>query len=101
VFLARWARRLSWKEVAGIFQTSWEMVYRSVAWVLAMTLYVGSYAVMYWNRRPAANMFYFIYSENSYVEEVSYHLFYPLYWIHRHVFWGQKHNDDRERIVPS
>jgi transposase len=34
VFLARWARRLSWKEVASIFQTSWEAVYRSVAWVV-------------------------------------------------------------------
>ena len=34
VFLARWARRLSWKEVASIFQTSWETVYRSVAWVV-------------------------------------------------------------------
>jgi len=31
VFLARWAGRLSWKEVASIFQTSWEAVYRSVA----------------------------------------------------------------------
>ena len=34
VFLACWARRLSWKEVASIFQTSWEAVYRSVAWVV-------------------------------------------------------------------
>lgn len=34
VFLARWARRLSWKEVASIFHTSWEKVYRSVAWVV-------------------------------------------------------------------
>ena len=34
LFLARWARRLSWKEVASIFQTSWETVYRSVAWVV-------------------------------------------------------------------
>jgi transposase len=34
VFLARWARRLSWKEVAAIFQTSWEQVYRSVAWIV-------------------------------------------------------------------
>jgi transposase len=34
VFLARWARRLSWKEVATIFQTSWESVYRSVTWVV-------------------------------------------------------------------
>lgn len=34
VFLARWARRLSWKEVASIFQTRWESVYRSVAWIV-------------------------------------------------------------------
>ena len=31
-FLARWARRLSWRETAGAFQTSWESVYRSVEW---------------------------------------------------------------------
>ena len=31
-FLARWARRLSWRETARTFQTSWEMVYRSVEW---------------------------------------------------------------------
>lgn len=34
VFLAQWARRLSWKEVADVFRTSWEMVYRSVTWVV-------------------------------------------------------------------
>jgi transposase len=38
-FLARWARRLSWSEVATIFQTSWDSVCRSVehavAWGLA------------------------------------------------------------------
>src|SRR4030042_5558179 len=38
-FLARWARRLSWKEVAEIFHTSWDSVVRSVkmavAWGLA------------------------------------------------------------------
>ena len=34
LFLARWARRLSWKEVATIFQTSWDTVYRSVTWVV-------------------------------------------------------------------
>jgi len=32
VFLARWARRLSWRETAQTFATSWECVYRSVAW---------------------------------------------------------------------
>jgi transposase len=31
-FLARWARRLSWRETAQEFQTSWESVYRSVEW---------------------------------------------------------------------
>ena len=31
-FLARWARRLSWRETAEVFQTSWESVYRSVEW---------------------------------------------------------------------
>ena len=29
-FLARWARRLSWKEVAKVFHTSWEKIFRSV-----------------------------------------------------------------------
>jgi transposase len=31
-FLARWARRRSWREPARALQTSWEAVYRSVAW---------------------------------------------------------------------
>ena len=31
-FLARWARRLSWRETAQVFQTSWESVYCSVEW---------------------------------------------------------------------
>jgi transposase len=29
-FLARWAKRLSWKEVAEVFHTSWEKVFRAV-----------------------------------------------------------------------
>src|SRR4030043_25218 len=37
-FLARWSKRLSWKEVADIFHTSWDSVVRSgkmaVAWGL-------------------------------------------------------------------
>ncbi len=35
IFLARWARRLSWKETAEIFSASWDAVYRSVKWVVA------------------------------------------------------------------
>jgi len=38
-FLAKWAKRLSWKEVAEAFQTTWDNVFRSVkmavAWGLA------------------------------------------------------------------
>jgi transposase len=29
-FLARWARRLSWKEVADVFHTTWDNVFRAV-----------------------------------------------------------------------
>lgn len=34
-FLARWAKRLSWKEVATVFRTSWDQVFRSVAMAVA------------------------------------------------------------------
>lgn len=30
IFLARWAKRLSWKETAEIFETSWDTVFRAV-----------------------------------------------------------------------
>ena len=33
--LARWGRRLSWKEVADVFQSSWDHVYQSVKFVVA------------------------------------------------------------------
>jgi hypothetical protein len=32
LFLARWARRLSWKETAESFRTSWEKVFDAVEW---------------------------------------------------------------------
>lgn len=38
LFLARWARRLSWTETARVFGTSWGVVYRSVQWVVAFGL---------------------------------------------------------------
>jgi transposase len=37
-FLARWARRLSWKETAEIFSASWDAVRRSVEWVVTWGL---------------------------------------------------------------
>jgi transposase len=33
-FLAAWAKRLSWQEVAGVFKTSWGKVFRSVEWAV-------------------------------------------------------------------
>jgi transposase len=37
-FLARWARRLSWLEVANIFHTSWDSVYRAVEYAVTWGL---------------------------------------------------------------
>ncbi len=34
-FLARWAKRLSWQEVATVFRTSWDQVFRSAAMAVA------------------------------------------------------------------
>lgn len=34
IFLASWAKRLSWKETASIFRTSWDTVFRAVEWVV-------------------------------------------------------------------
>jgi transposase len=38
IFLARWARRLSWKETAEVFQTSWDNVFRSVKSIVSYGL---------------------------------------------------------------
>ena len=38
LFLARWARRLSWKETAQAFHTSWEKVFNAVEHVVAWGL---------------------------------------------------------------
>lgn len=37
-FLAGWARRLSWQEVARTFRTSWQKVFLSVEWIVAWGL---------------------------------------------------------------
>ncbi len=38
LFLAKWARRLSWKETAEVFQTSWDNVFRSVKSIVSYGL---------------------------------------------------------------
>ena len=42
VFLAQWAKQLSWKQVARAFRTSWDNVFRSVKTVVAWGLAVRS-----------------------------------------------------------
>lgn len=34
IFLAAWAKRLSWQETATIFGTSWDTVFRAVDWIV-------------------------------------------------------------------
>ena len=38
LFLAAWAKRMSWQEVARTFSTSWQSVYAAVRWVVAYGL---------------------------------------------------------------
>ena len=38
LFLATWAKRLSWQEVARVFGTSWDSVYRAIDWVVCWGL---------------------------------------------------------------
>jgi transposase len=64
-FLARWARRLSWRETARAFQTSWQCVYRSVEWFVQWGLAhrklekVWSIGVdeIHWSKRQGADNF--------------------------------------------
>jgi len=64
-FLSLWARRLSWRETARVFQTSWECVYRSVEWFvqwgLAHRQLVGVEAIgmdeIHWGRGKRADNF--------------------------------------------
>ena len=34
-FLARWVKRLSWREVAATFRTTWDSVFRAVSLAVA------------------------------------------------------------------
>ena len=70
IFLARWARRLSWKETGEIFGASWDAVHRSVKWVvdwgLAHRVLAGVTALgmdeLHWGRgKTGANFLTLIY----------------------------------------
>jgi transposase len=64
-FLARWGRRLSWRETARVFGTSWECVYRSVEWFvewgLAHRVLTGIQAIgvdeIFWGRGRRSEAF--------------------------------------------
>ena len=64
-FLSCWARRLSWRETARAFATSWECVYRSVEWFVQWGLAhrklegVESISVdeIHWGKSKRANIF--------------------------------------------
>jgi transposase len=64
-FLARWGRRLSWRETARVFGTSWECVYRSVEWFvewgLAHRVLTGVQAIgvdeIFWGRGHKSEAF--------------------------------------------
>jgi transposase len=70
IFLARWARRLSWKETSEAFDVSWEAVYRSVQWLvewgLAHRVLTGITAIgvdeLHWRKgKQSANFLTLIY----------------------------------------
>ena len=57
-FLAAWARRLAWQEVAVVFRTSWQSVYRSVRYAVVWGIVHrkwGSVAAMTARSVPAAS----------------------------------------------
>ena len=64
-FLSRWARRLSWRETARVFGTSWQCVYRSVQWFvewgLANRVLAGIKAIgvdeIFWGRGRKSEAF--------------------------------------------
>jgi transposase len=64
-FLSRWARKLSWRETARAFHTSWECVYRSVEWFvewgLAHRVLEGVQAIgvdeLHWGKGKRADNF--------------------------------------------
>ncbi len=70
----------------------------SIAGICLLILYVGSYAILYANRSPAANLGYFVYShggvEKEDQETILYYLYYPVYKVYR-LFGIGRHNYDR------
>jgi hypothetical protein len=66
--------------------------------LLTIFVYVGSYAIVRSHIGPAANLAFFVYSDNGVVDSVCYYAFLPLYKVDRWLT-GRKHNLDRTPIV--
>jgi hypothetical protein len=66
--------------------------------------YVIAYAATYANRKPAANLAYWAYTEDTpeWVEDCLYYGFYPVYFIHQRLFQVGRHTWDREPVeIPA
>lgn len=68
--------------------------------VILILIYVMAYFALYSNRKPAANLAYWAYSEDKpqWVENCLYYGFFPVYFIHQRVFGIGRHTWDREEI---
>ena len=68
--------------------------------VYVLSLYLISYCALYYFRRPAANLAYWGYTENTpeWVESCMYYAFYPPYVVHQRIFHAQRHAWDRPTI---
>jgi hypothetical protein len=72
-----------------------------VAGLCLLVPYVVSYSVLYANRKPAANLGYFVYSLGGGAkggqESMWYYLYFPAYKVHR-LFGIGRHNLDRASV---
>src|SRR6266436_2742389 len=72
------------------------------AGICFVALYIGSYAYMYGNMSPAANLAYFVYlkggEETAKEEWVLYYFYYPIYKPHE-LAGGARHNYDRPKVI--
>jgi hypothetical protein len=66
-----------------------------------LLFYVSTYAVLYANRGPAANLGYFVYThggvEKEGQERILFRFYYPVYKVHR-LFGIGRHNYDRPNV---
>jgi len=77
------------------------MIRWPVFFLLALAIYFLGYGLA--PRQPAANMAFFVYSEDPKKDAFCYYLFLPAYRVHKQVFkWGDRsftrYNTDRDPV---